>query len=391
MIFIIKLWIYTSLIRPFTILIHELGHGITALLLTKEKVTLHIGSYGNSKKSFRISFGRLEIFFLREYPFYYNIGLCTMHDKNISNTKQFIVVLFGPITSLIIAILLSYLVFFTNISDDSKLFLFITMISSLYDFYLNIIPRKEIITLNNNCTTYNDGQQLINLFDSRKFYKDYNYAADFYDHKDYEQASKQFIKIIESGVDYDYVYRLTVSSLLFSRDYKNAKLYNTIFEEKYIEKFNSNDFSNAGLIKSKLENHKDALIDYNRSLEINPDNTYSLNNRGYTYNLISEYKKAILDFNKAIDMEPNFAYAYNNRGLAKIKLGNVEDGLRDIQKSMDLDINNSYAYMNLGIYNFDILNYKEALINYEKALELDEETYLIDKRIEEVKLKLGIT
>ncbi|WP_064967866.1 tetratricopeptide repeat protein [Tenacibaculum ovolyticum] len=390
LIFIIKLIISISLLRPFTILIHELGHGIPALILTKGKVNLYIGSYGDSKNNFRLTLSRLDVFFKKDNPLYWKVGLCKTNDSDIPIFKQFIIVLFGPIASLMLAIFIVYIIFNTNVPDDLIIILFVFMISSLYDFFINIVPSRESITLDNGSITHNDGQQLKLLFNYRTFYTDYKIAVDYYNNKDFVKASTYFKKIIESNIDYDYVYRLAISSFIQTTDYETAELLNTAFEAKHKKIFNSNDFTNSGLIKSRLENHQEAIIDYTKSLEIDSNNTYSLNNRGYTYNLIGEYERAILDFNKAIKLEPNFAYAFNNLGLAKIKLGDIEDGLKNIEKSMNLDPNNSYAYMNLGIYHFDKKNYKEALVNYNKALELDKETFLIDKRIKEVKLKLGL-
>ncbi len=378
------------LLRPITVLIHELGHGILALFLTQKKVSIYLGSYGDSKNSFKLGFRRLEFFLNKSNPCFWKHGLCIMHDTEVSINNQIIVIIFGPIMSLILAAIFAYIIFYTNQPDDFIFILFIFMISSIYDFYINIVPNNNAITLDDGSVTHNDGQQLKLLFNHRKFYDDYKIAANYYNNRDFENASALFKKLIESGVDYDYVYRLTVSSLAQTKDYETAAVFNSTFESKHKAKFTSDDFSNSGLIKSRLGNHKEALIDYKKSLEMDSNNTYSLNNRGYTYILIGEYEKAILDFDKAIKLEPNFAYAYNNRGLAKIKLGNIEGGLKDIEKSMSLDANNSYAYMNLGIYYFDKENYEEALKNYEKALQLDEETFLIHKRIEEVKLKLGL-
>ncbi len=45
------------------------------------------------------------------------------------------------------------------------------------------------------------------------------------------------------------------------------------------------------------------------------------NNRGYTYNSIGNYDQAIKDFNKAIELNPNYATAYANRAHTYRKLG----------------------------------------------------------------------
>lgn len=87
-----------------------------------------------------------------------------------------------------------------------------------------------------------------------------------------------------------------------------------------------------------------------------------------------DYKEAIVDFDKAIQLNPDMAVAYYNRGTAKFRLaesarkhGNVERARELYQTAIDdytqtLKINSEYigAYRNRG-------NAKEALGQYEAA------------------------
>jgi len=59
-IILLSLILLVLLTRPLTVIFHELGHAIPAILLTKEKVTVYIGSYGDPKKSLRIKIGLLD-------------------------------------------------------------------------------------------------------------------------------------------------------------------------------------------------------------------------------------------------------------------------------------------------------------------------------------------
>lgn len=55
---IIQFIIFLFFIRGLIIILHELGHALPAILLTKEKVSIYIGSYGDQKKSinFKLDF-----------------------------------------------------------------------------------------------------------------------------------------------------------------------------------------------------------------------------------------------------------------------------------------------------------------------------------------------
>src|SRR5579859_2563186 len=88
--------------RPFTVLFHELGHAIPAILLSKEKVTIYVGSYGDPAKSFRVNIGLLEVWF-RYNPFKWRSGLTIPSAKGISLDKKIIYTLMGPVASFAIA------------------------------------------------------------------------------------------------------------------------------------------------------------------------------------------------------------------------------------------------------------------------------------------------
>jgi Tfp pilus assembly protein PilF len=382
------LLVFAVFLRPISTLIHELGHGIPALLLTDGKVTLYIGSYGNPKKSFRIEIGRLEFFF-RKNPFHWKLGLCKMHDQTVSINNQIFITLMGPIMSLVLAAIITYFVFFSEINDDWKAILFFFGISTYFDFFANIIPKQEPIKLDDGTTTYNDGKNILNLIKLKKLPPEYSDGVEKLQNKQFSEAGEIFYGILQKGYKQDFIYRLAISSFLNAYDHKKAATINQEFELKSNqENFDSNDYNSSGLIKSYHKDFSQALNDYEKSLELNPNNSYTLNNRGYTFNLMEEYEKAIIDFDRAIELEPEHAYPYNNRGLAKIKLGRTEEGLLDIDKSLELDQNNSYAHMNLGVHFYDLCEYEKALEKFELAYKVDANTYEIQKRIEETKSKL---
>ena len=54
---------------------------------------------------------------------------------------------------------------------------------------------------------------------------------------------------------------------------------------------------------------------------------------------------AIQDFNKAIELNPNNAVAYYNRGLAKIHLGQKDNGCLDLSKAGELGHAKAYEHI----------------------------------------------
>lgn len=366
-----------------------MGHAIPSLLFTKDTVAIYIGSYGDLDKSIHFRIGRLEIYF-KYNPLLWELGLCTHHNsKDVTITMQIIIILMGPVASLIIGIISSYITYIST--NNSIMFIsFMFALSSFLDFYYNIVPDHQVIKLHNGDEIYNDGHQLKLLLKYRKFPKDYDKSVEYYNNQEFEKSGILFEKIINAGSDQDFVYRLAISSYLCLKNYNKANEINKAFNKKYKKSLNSQDLLNNGLIGSYKGRLEQSIKDYTQSLQLDPNNTISLNNRGYAYNLSDRYEEAIIDFNKAIALDDQFAYAFNNRGLSKVKLGDFENGFIDIKKSLDLDNSNSYCYLNLGIYHFDLGNYHTALENFNLAYELDDQTYLIKEHIKETKEKLDM-
>jgi tetratricopeptide (TPR) repeat protein len=370
------------IVRPITILFHEFGHAIPILLFTRQNVTIFIGSFGNKKESFRLSFGKIIVFF-RYNPFRWSYGVCIPSSINISINKQIAYILAGPLTSLVISLIACYISWVYDLSGFFKLFFIIFLGSAFFDFFFNLLPNEKPIKLDNGSTTYNDGYNIKLNVIYKKIFKIYLEAADLYNNKHFRDASLLYNKILSKGYRKDEIYRLIIGCYLQIKDYTNSIKYYEIFE--LTGNMDSNDFSNLGFSYSMLGNYEKALLFYNLSLQKDPNNTISLNNKGYTLNLINQFEDAIEIFDKAIYLNKEYAYSYNNRGLSKIKLGRTGEGLKDINRSLEIDPNNSYAYKNLGIHYFDNREYNEALRLFVKAKELDDSTHMINDLINETK------
>ena len=116
---------------------------------------------------------------------------------------------------------------------------------------------------------------------------------------------------------------------------------------------------------------KEAIVYYNKAIELDPNNSAAYYNRGSLKINLNEYEEAIKDFNKAIELDHNYLYAYNNRGNVKYKLGQYEEAIKDYNRAIELDNNDSIAYYNIGLSKANLGQYEEAIKNYNKAIELE--------------------
>ncbi len=190
-------------------------------------------------------------------------------------------------------------------------------------------------------------------------------------------------------------YNDVISQFYYNRGIKKSKLgsYEEAIRDynKAIE-LNPNDaraYHNRGYAKSKLGIFDEAIRDYDKAIELTPNATKIYNSRGIAKAKLGRYEEAIKDFEKVIELDPNDAIAYNNRGTAKDKVGRVDEAIRDYNKVIELDPNDADAYYNRGYAKLELTRYKEAIKDFDKAIELDPNNTAAHNNREVAKKELG--
>lgn len=117
--------------------------------------------------------------------------------------------------------------------------------------------------------------------------------------------------------------------------------------------------------------YEQAIQEYNKAIQINPNATDAHNNRGIAYSKgLRQNEQEIQDFNKAIELNPNDNMAYTNRGVAYAKLGNLNQAISDATKAIELNPNYSKSYKLLGICYRELGDIKRSQLYFAKEREL---------------------
>jgi len=93
--------------------------------------------------------------------------------------------------------------------------------------------------------------------------------------------------------------------------------------------------------------------------------------QGMFYQARDQHKLAVMEFNKVLHLEPENIKALNARGVSSDKLGDFETAMQSYRAALSLDPELDYVYNNLGYSYFLQGNYTEAVKAFEKAAELD--------------------
>ncbi|WP_282016040.1 tetratricopeptide repeat protein [Marinifilum flexuosum] len=323
----------SAILRPITIALHEIGHAIPALIFTKGNVNVYIGSFREVKNCIKLRMGRLHIF-IKYSPMQFTGGLCDSFSSELSIFKQVVILASGPLFVFVFSFVLTYLSIVYEWPDIPKALVMILLISSVYDLFIDFIPKKKPVVNLDGRDVYNDGQAIINLIKNKK----------------------------SISVDYSYEMGEHIIDL-------------------------SKQFAQAGYDRFMQGDHLAAIKEYSKAIEINDQSSVYYNNRGYSYQLLEKYERSIFDFNRAVDLDNKCAYALNNRGLSLLMLDRFDEGMDDILKSINIDKDNVYAVRNLGICYYKKKDYQMARELLNKAIEKDSSIPLVHDYLEKLECK----
>lgn len=116
----------------------------------------------------------------------------------------------------------------------------------------------------------------------------------------------------------------------------------------------------AGNDDFKLSNFDQAIVDYTKAIDINPNLAKAYDNRGVAYAKEGSFSRAITDFTMAIANNSKDAEAYNNRGSAYASQGHLSRAVFDYTKAIE---NNAFyvkAYDNRERAYYKLKEYDKA-------------------------------
>lgn len=103
-----------------------------------------------------------------------------------------------------------------------------------------------------------------------------------------------------------------------------------------------------------------------------PKNADEYISRGVSYALEGDYYKAIDDFDRAVELNPQDPRARYVRGIAYFGVDYYSNSWDDFNKAIELDPNYAKAYYARAIANYDMLHsdkrYNKSISDYEKAI-----------------------
>jgi len=122
-----------------------------------------------------------------------------------------------------------------------------------------------------------------------------------------------------------------------------------------------------------MERYPEAIADFNRAVEIDPEDEWAIAIRGETYQLMERYPEAIADFNLAIELDPEYQQVIAIRGETYRLMKCYAEAIADFNRAIELDSEDEWATASRG-KTYQLMEcYSEAIADLNRAIELDPE------------------
>lgn len=208
---------------------------------------------------------------------------------------------------------------FINFSQEQEAinYLYSLRLGGKYENYKNYLLSKAYFNNNN----YNRALNYINLSLQREGqnvqYLEHRFLIyrELERDKDALEDISLLLKLDKFNPDY---YKLKAITLNNTKDYNLANKYIDYYLDYFVKDEEALHFS--AIIKTNMEYFSDALIVYNRLLELNPSRSDYYIERGDIFFHFKNWNFAMKDYSMALDIDPLNAEAYYLHGWSRYKM-----------------------------------------------------------------------
>lgn len=314
-------------LRNFTTIFHELGHAIPSLMFSNDPVKMYIGSYGDTSKSLTLKTGRLTSY-IKLNLFEWNLGMVT-HGEIDDIAKRLIIIIAGPIASLLIAVPLFIVVLQRDMPEIWIIITCLFIMAAMIDFFVNIIPRSS--TKNDGSFLLSDGMQLQILWGRRTLSDDYQKIEKLIEEEKYDEVITSTNDLLRKGNEDKKILYLLVQALEEKREYQLAVDAYNEYSSKF--KYGFIDFRDLGKFHCKLNQYDGANHYLDMCFKENFGDTETLLYLGKVRMGEGRVDEALKYFNSALNSDSEHSEVYLERAKACIQAEDYAFAMRDLERA----------------------------------------------------------
>jgi tetratricopeptide (TPR) repeat protein len=152
---------------------------------------------------------------------------------------------------------------------------------------------------------------------------------------------------------------------------KQAEQQANLLENKINSNTHSNVFFEIAHSFYTLEKYEEAIIAYDKALQIKPEYYEAWNNRGSILcDHLGRYEEAIASFDRALEIKLEYYKAWHNRGNALGNLGRNEEAIASFDQALQIKPDFHEAWYNRGNALFNLERNEESVAAYDQALQI---------------------
>lgn len=140
-------------------------------------------------------------------------------------------------------------------------------------------------------------------------------------------------------------------------------------------KVEAQNYYEQGKDKLKDENYTGAILDFNKSIEIDPNNSDAFYSRAQAKEAEGDLSGMFSDLDKSIELDQTKIEAYHVRGSKRFMVEKYELAIQDMKKCIELDPDqldefHSDFYETIAASQSRLKQYNNALFTYNKLIQL---------------------
>ncbi len=199
------------------------------------------------------------------------------------------------------------------------------------------------------------------------------------ENQDYMAAIEMFNQAQELGFDSPELFAYRASACYEMRNNEMGCSYPDAIRDYTraveIDPQNPDYWINRGEIFVQIESLDQALADFNHAIELGPDYARAYDARGTTFVIIEDWGAALRDFDTAIEIDPENSDYLISRGRVKLRIEDFQGAIADFNQALDFDSLATSAYAERALAYRMLGDWENAIRDYTTAIELDPEDF----------------
>ncbi|KAG4300581.1 hypothetical protein PCK1_003010 [Pneumocystis canis] len=158
---------------------------------------------------------------------------------------------------------------------------------------------------------------------------------------------------------------------LSAKNYNNAfKCFTKAIELGCSKSLQSRAYNMSGTFKFIQGNTHEALEDFNKAIEIDPNDTQNYIKRASVHMELGDRSATWSDFEAAQSVNPNDPDIYYHRGQMHFITGEFSEAAKNYQKSIDLDKDFIFSHIQYGVVQYKLGNTALSMSIFRKCLKM---------------------